>query len=60
MGYALAVTITVLIAPASGYRLLERALIGNVAQLLEAENVEVAQDLGRRWNRCRRPNCCGK
>jgi signal transduction histidine kinase len=45
VGYALAVTITVLIALATGYWLLERALIGNVAQLLEAENVEVMQDL---------------
>ena len=46
VGYALAVTITVMIALATGYWMLQRALIGNVAQLLEAENVEVVQDLG--------------
>lgn len=47
VGYALAVTVTVMIALATGYWMLERALIGNVDQLLEAENVEVVQDLGR-------------
>jgi signal transduction histidine kinase len=46
VGYALAVTATVAIALASSYWLLERALVGNMAQLQDAENVEVVNDLG--------------
>jgi len=46
VGYALAVTITLVIALAAGYWLLERTLIGNVNLLQDAENVEVVQGLG--------------
>jgi len=46
LGYALAVTVTVVIALATGYWLLEHALLGNLNQLQEAENIEVVQDLG--------------
>jgi len=45
VGYALAVTVTVVIALAAGGWLLERTLLGNVGQLQDAENVEVIQDL---------------
>jgi signal transduction histidine kinase len=46
VGYALAVTVTVVIALAAGRWLLERTLLGNVSQLQEAEDAEVVNDLG--------------
>ncbi len=45
VGYALAVTVTVVIALAAGRWLLERTLLDNVNQLQDAENTEVAHDL---------------
>ena len=45
VGYALAVTVTVVIALATGRWLLERTLLDNVNQLQDAENVEVVHDL---------------
>ncbi|MEJ1973458.1 MAG: hypothetical protein WDM96_13645 [Lacunisphaera sp.] len=46
VGYALAVTVTLVVALGTGRWLLERTLLGNVNLLQDAENVEVMQDLG--------------
>lgn len=50
VGYALAVTLAVVIALGTGRWLLEHSLIGNVNLLQDAEDVEVIQDLGGRMD----------